>query len=107
MLKLLFSVILVVMLAVTGWASLQESITTGGVKVLEIPWGVATLADAYCGFITFYAWVFYKESWLGRLLWFPAIMALGNIAMAIYVLWKLTTLPKGAGPEQLLLRAKL
>ena len=54
------------------------------------PWAVATLWDAYCGFITFFCWVCYKESSMApRVVWFLLIMALGNIAMSFYVLLQL------------------
>jgi hypothetical protein len=60
---------------------------------LDRYWTIATLMDAYCGFLTFYAWVFYKERrWLPRMAWFLAIMALGNMAMAAYALLQLTRL---------------
>jgi hypothetical protein len=49
--------------------------------------------DAYFGFTTFYVWVFYKErAWAARILWFVAIMLLGNMAMASYVLLQLARL---------------
>ena len=53
-------------------------------------WAVATLYDAYCGFLTFYVWVAYKEraGW-ARGLWFVLVMGLGNVAMAAYVLKEL------------------
>jgi len=103
-LKLLFAGILVVMLAVTTWASLDRSVFQAG-NLLDDPWGVATLVDAYMGFLTFYVWVAYKERDLGRrLLWFVLIMGLGNIAMAAYVLIQLFGLPSGASLETLLLR---
>src|ERR1700746_30535 len=54
------------------------------------PWAIATLWDAYFGFITFFVWVCYKERSIGvRILWFVLIMALGNIAMSAYVLVQL------------------
>lgn len=99
LLKLLFSGILLAMMAVTGWASLHQAVqhwgglTTGPDRY----WTIATLMDAYCGFLTFYAWVFYKERrWLPRTAWFLAIMALGNMAMAAYALLQLMRL----GPHQ-------
>ena len=56
----------------------------------ESPWAVATLYDAYCGFITFFVWVCFKErSLLAKVLWFILIMALGNIAMSAYMLIQL------------------
>jgi hypothetical protein len=106
-LKLLFSMILVVMLIVTVQASLQQSVWDWGGLVNEPDrwWTLATLADAYCGFLTFYAWVFYKErAWPPRVGWFLAIMLFGNIAMASYVLLNLYRLRPGQPLEQLLLR---
>jgi len=69
------------------------------------PWLVATLFDAYFGFLWFWLWVAYKESgWLARVVWLVLIMLAGNMAMAIYMLIQLWRLPAGAGVEQLLLR---
>jgi hypothetical protein len=49
--------------------------------------------DAYFGFLTFYVWVFFKESrHLPRIAWFVAIMLLGNMAMSAYVLLQLVRL---------------
>ena len=87
-----FGGILSVMLAMTAWASMERSVFSAG-YLFEHRWFVATFCDAYCGFITFYVWVACRESnTLARIGWFIAIMALGNIAMAAYVLlqlWKL------------------
>jgi hypothetical protein len=64
-------------------------------------------ADAYCGFLIFYVWLFYRErTWAARGLWLVAILALGNIATSAYVLVRLLQLPPGAGVEQLLLRPR-
>lgn len=41
---------------------------------------------------------------LSKLLWLIAILGLGNIAMAAYMLLELSRLPRDAGPRQLLLR---
>ena len=69
------------------------------------PWFIATLFDAYFGFLWFWAWVAYKEtSNLARALWLVAIFGLGNMAMAAYMLVQLRKLAPGAGAEQLLLR---
>jgi hypothetical protein len=41
----------------------------GGLEGPDRYWTIATLMDAYFGFLTFYVWVFYKEMrWLPRLL---------------------------------------
>ncbi len=105
-LVILIGLILVFMLFITTWASLQESIVIGGAKLFAEPWGIATLADAYCGFLTFFAWVAYKERcWSSRILWFIGIMLLGNIAMAAYVLLQIKK-HAGGTIEDILLRSK-
>ena len=69
------------------------------------PWFVATLADAYFGFLWFWAWIAYKEgSNLARAAWLVGVLGLGNIAMAAYMLLQLRKLPAGATAEALLLR---
>lgn len=92
LLSLLFAGVLVSMLAVTVYASLDRSLLDVGPELTADPWFQATLVDAYFGFLTFYIWVAYKERKLGRrIVWFVLIMTLGNIAMSIYVLiqlWK-------------------
>ena len=105
-LKIVFGSILVAMLAVTTWASLRVPIWKAGPDVSD-PWSIATLFDAYAGFVTFFVWVAYKESKLSmKLLWFVLIMGLGNIAMASYMLKELRALPEGAPFETLLLRRR-
>jgi hypothetical protein len=107
-LKLLFWLIIAVMFFVTTQATLHQALWEWGGLTHEPDrwWTIATLADAYCGFLTFYAWVFYKETSLpSRLAWFVAIMALGNFAMAGYVLLQLGRLRPGEPLERLLLRA--
>ncbi len=103
-LKLLFTAILLAMLAVTIKAGMHENLFHAG-RLLDDPWMIATLWDAYCGFVTFYVWVVYKETnWGLRVLWFVLIMGLGNIAMAAYVLIQLFRLPAHATRRELLLR---
>lgn len=86
-LTLLFSVILVSMLTVTVVAARHESMFVAGSRLMEDWWFRATLLDAYCGFLTFYVWVFARESRNAvRAIWFFLIMCLGNIAMAVYML---------------------
>lgn len=103
-LKLLFTAILLAMLVVTIKAGMHENLFHAG-RLLDEPWMIATLGDAYCGFVTFYVWVAYKEaSWGTRVLWFVLIMCLGNIAMAVYVLMQLFRLPANATMRELLLR---
>ena len=79
------------MLAVTSWASLHQPLGDFvRSATFREPWVIATLFDAYWAFIAFYIWVAWKEQSLAaRMLWFVTIIALGNIAMAIYMLREL------------------
>ncbi len=96
-LRIFFIVILLSMLAVTGWASSQCALWKVPREVATHPWFIATLFDAYWGFLTFYCWVAWKEgTWLGRILWLVAILLLGNIAMAVYALIQLFKVPTSA-----------
>jgi len=104
-LRLFFVVVLLSMLGVTGWASTQVALWETPRAVATHPWFIATLFDAYWGFLTFYVWVFYKESsWLGRIGWLVGVLLLGNIAMAIYALIQLFKVPANAKLETVLLR---
>ena len=95
-LKLLFIAVFVVMVAVNVRAALAMDIRASLPLFGSNPWAVATLYDAYCGFLTFYVWVAYKERALwARLLWFVLIMGLGNIAMSSYALKELFRLKAG------------
>lgn len=72
---------------VTVRASLHQSILEAAGPLVRNPWGLATLFDAYFGFLTFYLWLAYKESrWWPRFYWLALILLLGNFAMAGYVL---------------------
>ena len=106
-LQLLFCSILALMAVVTVQASLHQAVWDWGglVRGPDRWWTIATLADAYSGFLTFYAWVFYKEQrWGSRAGWFVAIMLLGNMAMAVYVLLQLRRLDAGQPAASILLR---
>lgn len=104
-LKVLFTLILLAMLAVTTLASFDRGVFEAGADLWPDPWFRATLADAYFGFIAVFVWIAYKErSWGRRALWFVLLMSLGNIAIAIYLLIQLFRLPPAATMEDLLLR---
>lgn len=104
-LRIAFSLVLVSMLAVTTWAGNSVPLWNIPREVYSHPWFVATLFDTYFAFLTFYVWLAYKETGvLSRILWLVAILLLGNIAMAAYMLRKLFQLPSNAPLEALLLR---
>lgn len=104
-LRILFSAILAWMLIMTTMTSLELNLFTHLPVLLRDPWAVATLWDAYFGFLTFYIWVYYKESGvISRILWFIGIMLLGNITMALYMLIELFKVDKNASVEDFLVK---
>lgn len=103
-LRLCFLVVLASMLCVTSWASLHCPLFAIPSAVATHPWFIATLADAYWGFFTFFIWVAYKQTaWSARVSWFVAIVLLGNIAMAAYCLNELFRVNNAADVQLLLI----
>jgi len=100
--------VLAVMLAATSWASLHQPIWEVGHEYWGNPWAVATLVDAYCGFLLFYLWVAYREQGaFPRVMWFVLIMLLGNMATAAYLLIQLAGWRPSDGAGALLLKKTL
>jgi hypothetical protein len=105
-LKLLFAFIFVFMVAMTVRTSLHISLWRALPAFASSPWAMATLYDAYFGFLTFYCWLAWRERSLAmKILWFVFIMAAGNIAMSLYVLLQLFGL-KADEPASALFRQK-
>ncbi len=101
-LSALFIGILIVMSIVTVRASYARPVWDNG-HLLRDPWFVATLCDAYCGFLTFFVWVAFRErAWSARVGWFVGIMLLGNFAMATYALLQLGKLRPDQSPAELI-----
>ena len=104
-LQLIFTAILLTMIGVTTWASLHQPVWQWG-GLTQSPdngWTIATLFDAYFGFVTFYVWLAYKErGWSARVGWLIAVLLLGNMAMSTYLLLQLRRLPKDAPMSELL-----
>jgi hypothetical protein len=104
-LKILFGCIFVFMVVTTIRTGLSASLSAAWPSYAANPWAMATLYDAYFGFVTFYVWVVYKEhSFAARALWFLLIMGLGNIAMSFYVLLQVFRLRPEEGAAAILLR---
>ena len=105
LLKLLFGGIFIWMTVLTIRTSVAVSLWAAWPGFAANPWAVATLYDAYFGFLTFYLWVLYKErtAW-ARVLWFLLIMGLGNIAMSLYVLIQLFRLKPDEPADAILWR---
>ncbi|MBV9887171.1 MAG: DUF1475 family protein [Acidobacteria bacterium] len=106
-LKLLFGFIFIFMVVMTIRTSLQVSLWSAIPSFAASPWSMATLYDAYFGFITFFCWLAWRERSLGiKVVWFVLIMALGNIAMSFYVLLQLFSL-RADEPASALFRQKI
>jgi hypothetical protein len=98
-------IVLVAMLAVTTWASSIIALWKMPREVVQHPWFVATLFDAYFAFLFFWIWLAWREQHWGRsIAWLIAIILLGNIAMAVFVLCRVRKLPPGSQFSHFLLR---
>jgi hypothetical protein len=108
-LSLLFGAIFLWMVGMTITVGLQKPLWQAGSEFSwkNSPWAVATLFDAYFGFVTFFVWVCFKEAtWLSRVVWFALIMTFGNIAMSGYLLLQLHQLKIDEPLANLLMRTK-
>ena len=106
-LRIAFTLVLIAMSGVTTWASNSVALWKMPREVATHPWFIATLFDTYFAFLTFWAWVAYKEkSLVARLVWLVGILVLGNFAIAAYMLRELFRVPGDAKLETVLLRRK-
>jgi hypothetical protein len=79
---------------VTTIASLEKNVMIGFSEVGSEPWGLATLMDAYFGFILVGLWIWWREQhWVKGLLWMLGIFTLGNFAMAGYIIIQMYRTP--------------
>lgn len=84
--------ILSVVLTLVMLATIIYGFTTGdfaeeGSEILGLAWGRVTLIDLYVGVVIFGTWVAVREtSWLVRIAWWAALVVLGNLAAAIYLM---------------------
>lgn len=90
MLKSFFVLVLLAMIGVSTWASLQSNVFEGFRYVIADRWGVATLFDTYFSFLTIYLWIAYKHTTLlARAVWMVLILTLGSIAFSVFILREL------------------
>lgn len=107
LLKIIFAAIFLWMVGMTTYVSLHKSLLLAASEFswVSSPWSVATLFDAYFGFLTFFVWVCFKErSLAAKVIWFLLIIGLGNIAMSGYVLIQLFKLKSQEPLSNLVLR---
>lgn len=97
-LRLWFSLVLVGMLGMIGWASSRCALFAIPGEVLRHPWFIATLLDAYLAFVAFWVWLAWKEGTVAaRGLWLVVILLWGNPAIALYLLLELTRVRREGG----------
>lgn len=93
-----FILVLAAMTWVSWYASTAPSLSSmfkgqslnlidGYKAVCSEPWGLATMFDAYFGFMAFWLYIAWRENNnLSRFYWWVALMLLGNFAIAGYAL---------------------
>jgi len=85
--KPFFLAVLGLMLWLTVSAGLDRGVLVALDDLWPDLWFRATLADAYCSFLTVYLWVAWRErSVVARAVWLVLFLGLGSMAIAIYAL---------------------
>ena len=85
--RVLSIVLTLVMLAIIGYGLVNGDFAEEGGAILDLVWGRVTLVDLYVGVIIFGTWVAVRESsWLVRIAWWIALVVLGNLAAAVYLM---------------------
>jgi hypothetical protein len=81
--------ILVLLIGSSLWAADRQPFWEWGglTRAPDNAWTIVTMLDLYCGLAIFWLWVFRQERGLAaRAGWLFAIVMLGNIATAFYIL---------------------
>lgn len=77
----------IVMLATIVYGLVSGDFGGEGSELLALPWGRVTLVDLYVGLAIFGIWVAVRETrWPARFGWWVALLALGNLAAAAYLM---------------------
>ncbi|RMF75478.1 MAG: DUF1475 domain-containing protein [Acidobacteria bacterium] len=85
--RIWFGFVLVAMLVLTTVASLDRGVFVALDELWPDPWFRATLADAYFAFLTVWLWIASRERTVAaKAAWLVAVLCLGSIAIAIYML---------------------
>ena len=96
---------LALLLMFTIRASMVRSVFDNASLMSDV-WFQATLLDAYLGFLFAFAWIAWKEQTpLRQFVWFLLIMALGNMALAVYVALQIFKLPPNSSVGDILQRS--
>ena len=89
--RVLFMLAATVLGGLIVWASLQASIGTSFLRMIDDPWGVVTLTDLSLGFLAAATVIWLAE---GRraLVWIAALFVLGNVVTAVWLARRLPDL---------------
>lgn len=80
------------LLVLIGVSSAEMSLAEGLRRLVETRWGITTLVDLYVGLLLVGVWIVIAErSFLRASPWIVALLLLGNLATAAYVLWRSLT----------------
>jgi hypothetical protein len=85
------------------WAAMRQPLWewSGLTRAPDNAWTIVTLLDLYCGLMIFYSYIIRNERTVAaRAGWFVAIVTLGNIATAAYLLFNASRLPSSATPQK-------
>ncbi len=80
--------VMAVMVIFIGYGLVSGGFVDGLELVLGDPWGRVTFADLASGLVLVGAWIGWREgSVLRAAPWWLALLATGNLALGIYVVW--------------------
>ncbi len=81
-----FAVLMMVGVIVFGFVS--GDFSGEGSQIWGLAWGKVTLVDLYVGLTIFGAWVAFRQRRLVVVvIWWIALVVLGNLAAAVYLAW--------------------
>jgi len=78
---------LLVMVFTIGYAWQNGDFVANGAAILDLPWGLVSLLDAYTGMVLIGCWILFRESRLSvGAIWVLSILIIGNLASCLYIL---------------------
>ena len=87
MARALAGVVGVVMAAALTYGFTAGDFFADGGRLIDNPWGVVTLVEVYVGYAILAVWMVYREpSALSGVLWVIALMLIGHLVSAVYLL---------------------
>jgi hypothetical protein len=85
--RILAVVVTGVMVAAIGLGAASGDFASDASSIWSLAWGKVTLVDLYLGLAIFGAWVVVRERSAGRVIvWWLALLVLGNLAAGVYLL---------------------